>query len=342
MVSYSPASARVLVCVVLLFACFYLAPTAGSIAVFGHKSPDTDAIAAAIAYTWELNARNLSATAYRLGDLNPETEYVLKTLKVQLPPLLPPLLPGQRVAIVDTNNPAELPSDIGVASIHSIVDHHKLSGLTNVEPLEVDIRPMCSTGSILFARAKARGLLPPQPVAALMLSSILSDSLGFRSPTTTSTDKEYASELAILAGLEADAHADAMLAAKAQIGHLTPHQLLMLDSKVFQLGRQNIRVSVLELTKPAPALQQREALVAASQLVVSSGDVDELLLFVIDILKEEAVFIATSAEAGRLVERAWGVKLGPQRTVTLPGVLSRKKQIIPALSRAIEDDSTDL
>jgi len=83
------------------------------------------------------------------------------------------------VAIVDTNNPAELPDGIDKASIHLIVDHHKLSGLANAEPLEIDMRPLCSAGSILYARAKALGLTPPKHIAGLMLSGLLSDSLEF-------------------------------------------------------------------------------------------------------------------------------------------------------------------
>ena len=320
----------------LLACCLLLASCTeqNELAVFGHKSPDTDAIAAAIVYAWELNARNITAAPFRLGELNPETAYVLKVLGVETPPLLPALQPGQRVAIVDTNNPAELPDNIVHARIHSIVDHHKLSGLSNAEPLEVDIRPLCSTGSILYARSKARNLEPPRLIAGLMLSSILSDSLEFRSPTTTGTDREYAAELAELAHIDLHAHAEAMLEAKAQISHLTPRELLFLDSKVFDLGGRVTRVSVLELTKPDAALRQQHALVATSQGLVAEGGLDELMIFVIDILNEQATFISTSARAGKLVERAWGVKLGPNGTVVLPGVLSRKKQIIPLLTKA--------
>ena len=99
------------------------------------------------------------------------------------------------VAIVDTNNPAELPEGVEKVSIHSIIDHHKLSGLTTSAPLEMDVRSLCSTGSILYSRAKAAGRTPPPAIAGLLLSCILSDSLDFRSPTTTPLDRELAEEL---------------------------------------------------------------------------------------------------------------------------------------------------
>ena len=80
--------------------------------VFGHKIPDTDAICAAIAYSWELECRGMEAQPFRLGELNPETEYVLRALNIDTPPLLESVSPDDTVAIVDTNNPAELPDDV--------------------------------------------------------------------------------------------------------------------------------------------------------------------------------------------------------------------------------------
>ena len=308
--------------------------SAAPICVFGHKAPDTDAICAAMAYAWELEANGLPAKAYRLGELNPETRYVLEALGLEQPPLLGDLAPDTPVAIVDTNNPAELPDGVEAADIHSIVDHHKLSGLKTPKPIETDIRPLCSAGSILYARAKAAGRTPPRDVAALMLSCILSDSLEFRSPTTTPIDREYAAELAAIAGLDVHAHAEAMLNAKADIGHLSAEQLVMMDSKVFTIGGRKLRVSVLETTKPAVPLGVKAELQAAMRAAAAEQGLDDCLLFVVDILREEAVFLSSSESAARTVETAWQCTVGADGTVTLPNVLSRKKQIIPVLERA--------
>jgi len=286
-----------------------------------------------MAYAWELNARNISATAYRLGDLNPETAYVLEVLGLEQPPLLQERVEGTPVAIVDTNNPAELPEGIERASIHSIVDHHKLSGLKNTEPLEIDMRPLCSAGSILYARAKAAGLTPPKHIAGLMLSGLLSDSLEFRSPTTTELDKVLAVELGQLSGLNVHDHAEAMLEAKAQIDHLSPAELIVMDSKVFTMSGKKIRVSVLETTSPAGPLKMQKELVEAQQKRIVEEELDDMILFVVDIIKEAAVFISATPSASKLVEKAWAVRV-EAGTVVLPGVLSRKKQMIPALEKA--------
>uniref|UniRef100_A0A7S4HGP8 inorganic diphosphatase n=1 Tax=Prymnesium polylepis TaxID=72548 RepID=A0A7S4HGP8_9EUKA len=310
------------------------AASVNSVAVFGHKIPDTDAICAAVVYAWELESRGIPATAYRLGELNPETEYVLRTLDVKLPALLEEVGSGDTVAIVDTNNPAELLDGVEKADVHSIVDHHKLCGLKTSKPLAMDIRPLCSTGSILYARAKAAGRKVPKKIAALMLSCILSDSLEFRSPTTTEADKQYAAELAKIARIDMHAHAEAMLDAKAEVGHLSPAELVMMDSKVFEIGGKKLRVSVIETTKPGKVLQQEKALQEAMGTLRAEQKLDDVLLFVVDILHERAVFVSSSASASATVERAWAVSVGADGTATLPGVLSRKKQIVPALESA--------
>jgi len=308
---------------------------ASQLSVFGHIVPDTDTICAAIVYSWELNARGIPATPYRLGELNPETKYVLESIGAEIPALLEGKLePKTPVAIVDTNNPLELPEGIDKASIHSIVDHHKMAGFMNAEPLEVDMRPLCSAGSILYARAKAAGLTPPKEIAGCMLSCILSDSLEFRSPTTTEIDKVYAKELGVLAGLDVHGHATKMLEAKAQIDHLTPAELIMMDTKVFALGGKKMRVSVLETTAPAMPLKKKADLVIAMQAKAKEENLDEVLLFVVDIINEAATFVSSSPSASKLIEKAFNAKVGADGTVVLPGVLSRKKQIIPKLETA--------
>lgn len=310
---------------------------AQQLSVFGHKAPDTDAITSALVYAWELNERKIPATPFRLGELNPETEYVLKTLGVEAPPLLGKLQEKAQVAIVDTNNPEELPEGIEKAVIHSIVDHHKLTkGLSSAGPLEIDMRPICSATSILYSRAKAAGLTIPKHIAGLMLSGLLSDSLGFRSPTTTDIDRKHAEELGALAGLDPKAHVDAMLEAKAAIGHLSPAELVTMDSKVFTIGSKKVRVSVLETTKPSVPMAKMSELKEAMKLKQSEEKLDDVLLFVVDILNEASSVITYSESGASLIEKAWKVKASSDGTYFLPGVLSRKKQMIPVLQKTAE------
>jgi len=253
-----------------------------------------------------------------------------------MPPLLEEdLTEDTRVAIVDTNNPAELPRNVQRTCIHSVIDHHKLAGLTSSSPVEIDIRPLCSAGSIVFARLKARGTVPDPTVAGLLLSCILSDSLKFRSPTTTESDIGYARELAVLSGLDIDTHADAMLAAKSDVGDLTAHRLVMYDSKVYDIGCHTVRVSVMETTSASAVLQRvTEIQGAMRQLALTQDDIDHVIFFIIDILGKSATFIGASDIMAALVASAFDVVVDSKLMAVLPGVLSRKKQIMPALERA--------
>lgn len=168
---------------------------ASTVKVFGHKVPDTDTVCSAMVREWDLAQQGIPAQAYRLGELNKETAFVLQSLGLEQPPLLEEGLTEECVvSIVDTNNPAELPENVESAQIHSIIDHHKMAGLTTAEPLEIDMRPLCSASSILYARMKTAGVTPTKEMAGLMLSCIISDSLEFRSPTTTDIDRVYVEE----------------------------------------------------------------------------------------------------------------------------------------------------
>jgi len=312
-----------------------LSTQAKTIKVFGHKTPDTDTVCSAMVREWDLTQQGIPAQAYRLGELNKETAYVLESLGLEQPPLLEEdLTENCVVAIVDTNNPAELPDNVEKTQIHSIIDHHKMAGLTTAEPLEIDMRVLCSAGSILYARMKTANVTPTKEMSGLMLSCILSDSLEFRSPTTTDTDREYAEELVALSGLDMSSHATAMFTAKADISDLTAAEVVLSDSKVFNVQGRKLRVSVHETTSAQEALKKTADFQAAMVEIKADEGLDDVLFFVVDILQEEATFVGASEEAGQLVAKAFDVTVTPELTALLPGVLSRKKQIMPCLERA--------
>uniref|UniRef100_A0A7S4VTB1 DHHA2 domain-containing protein n=1 Tax=Alexandrium monilatum TaxID=311494 RepID=A0A7S4VTB1_9DINO len=208
------------------------------------------------------------------------------------------------------------------------------------------MRSLCSATSILYSRATAAGLKITKvtktiaglmlPIAGLMLAGILSDSLGFRSPTTTEIDKHHAEELAKLAGLNMSAFADGMLNAKAKVDHLTPMELLKMDSKIYTIGGKKLRVSVLETTQPTSVLSKKASLVHTMKELVEDEKLDEVLFFIVDILQEAALFLSGSRTASAMVEKAWHIRVDEDTGLAiLPGVLSRKKQIIPALEAVV-------
>ncbi len=203
--------------------------------VFGHISPDTDATTAAIVYAWYLNEHTAhDATPYVLGELNSETSFVLQRFGFAVPELLPELTAGESVVVVDTNNPQELPANINEMNIVALIDHHKLvGGLTTETPTDIVIKPVACTATIMHDLFTANGITLPENIAGLMLSAILSDTLGFRSPTTTPHDKDIAEKLAATLNIDITSYADEMFAAKSDISSFSDSGLIKLDSKKY-------------------------------------------------------------------------------------------------------------
>lgn len=303
------------------------------IKVFGHISPDTDATVSAILWAWYLKAHTTSeATPYVLGTLNKETSFVLQRWNTAEPELLEKLESGDKVTIVDTNNPQELPSNLADAEIIQIIDHHMLAGgISTRKPLDITIKPVASTATVIHDLFGTHVETMPADMKGLMLSAIISDTLAFRSPTTTPHDKAIAEKLAESLSVDIQAYAHEMFAAKSDVSDFTDVGLLHIDSKKSALGDKNIRISVVETTTPETILARQAGIVESIQKLISEEkDVDEVLFFIIDILKEEATVLTYNKLVQDIVSASFEVKANGD-TYVLPGVVSRKKQIIPAL-----------
>ena len=303
------------------------------IKVFGHLSPDTDATGSAIIWAWYINTHTTEdATPYVLGPLNSETQFVLHHWNVQSPALLEKISAEDEVVIVDTNNPQELFLNINEATIRSIIDHHKLvGGIETAVPVDITMRPLASTASVMYDLLGEHVATLPKDIAGIMLSCILSDTLEFRSPTTTPHDKDIAEKLATQLGITINDYASAMFEAKSDISSFTDSGLVKLDSKKFDVGDKNFRVSVIETTSPETVLARKTGIIAAiKELLTEETDVDDVLFFIVDILKEEATVLTYSDLAKQIITTSFGVTVEGE-TEVLKGVVSRKKQILPAL-----------
>ncbi len=303
------------------------------IKVFGHLSPDTDATGSAIIWAWYLNTHTTEdATPYVLGPLNSETQFVLNHWGIQAPALLESIVTEDEVVIVDTNNPQELFENINEVNIKSIIDHHKLvGGIETAVPIEITMRGLASTASVMHDLLGEHVATLPKEIAGIMLSCILSDTLEFRSPTTTPHDKDIAEKLAAQLGITISDYASLMFEAKSDISSFTDSGLVKLDSKKFDVGDKNFRVSVIETTSPQTVLARKEGIITAiKELVAEESDVDDVLFFIVDILKEEATVLTYSDLTKQIIAKSFGVAVEGEEEV-LPGIVSRKKQILPAL-----------
>lgn len=300
--------------------------------VFGHKSPDTDSTGSPIIWAWYLSdIKGTPAKAVLLGEPNTEAAFVLKHWELEKPEIIADVAAGTKVVIVDTNNPAELPASINETSIEGIIDHHMLvGGLKTRAPIEITIRPLACTATIMYDLIGEDMARAPRAIKGAMLSCILSDTLEFRSPTTTVHDRAVAEKLAEDLGVDIGRLATAMFEAKSDVSAFSDAELLRMDSKEYSLAGKELRVSVLETTAPKIVLDRKDSLMAAMSDVAEADGADQVLLFVVDILREEATLLVPNDLVKQLAEASFGVTVSGD-TVVLPGVMSRKKQIIPAL-----------
>ena len=273
--------------------------------VFGHKSPDTDSTGSPIIWAWYLNEiQGIPAQAKLLGEPNNEALFMLEHWQLEKPKIISEIAPAAPVIIVDTNNPAELPDAINQADIRAVIDHHKLvGGLETKAPIDITIRPLACTATIMYDLMGADAAKMPRAVKGAMLSCILSDTLAFRSPTTTDHDRALAEALAKELSVKLSDYAGQMFAAKSDVSAFSDAELLRMDSKSFPVGDQTFRVSVLETTAPHVVLARKAALMEAMGRVAQEDNVDQVLLFVVDILAEEATLLVPNEAVKSVAEK---------------------------------------
>jgi len=299
--------------------------------VFGHKSPDTDSTGSAIVWAWYLSQTGTPAEPRVLGEPNTEAVFMLTHWDLPKPALLIDVSAADTVVIVDTNNPAELPPSINDANITSIIDHHMLAGgLKTRTPIDITIRPVASTATILHDLIGAHAAHAPRGIKGAMLTCILSDTMAFRSPTTTPHDRAVAESLAADLGIDIPAFAARMFAAKSDVARFSDADLLRMDSKEYSIDGHELRISVLETTAPQMLLDRKASLMAAMPAIAAADGAEQVLLFIIDILNEEATLLIPNDSVKAVAEASFGCTVTGD-TLVLPGILSRKKQIIPAL-----------
>ena len=303
-----------------------------TIQVFGHKSPDTDSTGSPIVWAWYLNEiKGVAAEPKLLGEPNTEAAFMLERWGLEKPAIIEDVAADAPVVIVDTNNPAELPASINAADIRAIIDHHKLvGGLETKGPIDITVRPLACTATIMHDLMGDDAAKMPEAVKGAALTCILSDTLEFRSPTTTDHDKAVAEKLAADLGLDIASYAADMFAAKSDVSSFSDAELIRMDSKEYEVDGTKFRVSVLETTAPGVVLDRKVSIMDSMTAVASEDGVDQVLLFVVDILNEEATLMVPNDLVKTVAKKSFDADAEGD-TVVLPGIMSRKKQIIPNL-----------
>jgi len=300
--------------------------------VVGHKIPDSDSICGALAIAYLKNQIGEDAIPTRLGDVTPETQYILDRFGFEAPELKLSYA-GEEVYIVDHTEKTQAPDDIDLATVVGVVDHHKLGDLTTSTPLECWIRPVGCSNTIVKMMYDFYQVPIPKEYAGIMMCAILSDTVIFKSPTCTTADIKCVEALAEIAGIEDyKAVGMEMFKVKSAVQGTPVRELVMRDFKDFDMHGNLVGIGQLEVIDLSVFDEIKADLAADIIKLKEEGQRHSVMLLLTDIMKEGSLMLIASDEPS-LIAGAYDVTVEHDE-VWLDGVLSRKKQVVPPLQDA--------
>ena len=305
-----------------------------SILVFGHKNPDTDTICSAIAYAELKGKLGKDVKAVRLGEVNEETKFVLDYFKVEKPELIESVS-GKEIMLVDHNERTQTADGFEEAKVLELVDHHRISNFNVDEPLYVRMEPVGCTATIILKLFKENNFLPSPTTAGLMLSAIVSDTLLFKSPTCTECDVKAGKELAEIAGVNVEEYGLEMLKAGTALGGKSEAELINMDMKIFEVDGSKIGVAQVNTVNEAELLERKEKLLVEINNIIKKEGLKFFIFAITNILSNDSTGIV-AGDGNAVIEKAFNEKID-NNLIALKGVVSRKKQIIPPLTKAIQE-----
>jgi manganese-dependent inorganic pyrophosphatase len=300
--------------------------------VVGHKNPDTDSVAAAISVADLMNkSQSMGAIAAAQGPLNPESAFVLEKFGVAAPEIVTDAT-DKKIILVDHSDLAQSLENLSKGELIGIYDHHKLGDVTTSNPLDILVKAVgcsCTVVKMMYDCAKVE---ISKPMAGIMMCAILSDTVMFKSPTCTPADKEAVEALAKIAGVsDYMALGVEMFKVKSAVGGTPAKDLVFRDYKDFDMGGKKIGIGQLEVVDLSILEPVKADLLAECKKVKAEGR-HSVFLLLTDIMKEGSEMLIVSDDPS-YVTKAFGVEVKGD-SVWLDGVLSRKKQVVPPFEKA--------
>lgn len=301
--------------------------------IVGHKSPDLDSVIGAIAVAY-INNKTTNSQDFMAcvnGEMNLETKYILEQNKLASPQLLTDV-EGKEVILVDHNAKEESPANIEKAKIIDVIDHHKIN-FASAEPMNFTARAIGSTCSILYAIVRRQNIEIPDNILKAMFAAILVDTVILRSPTTTPEDKNIVEEISAKLKLNYQEYGMEIFKVRSDMSSKSPAEIIHNDFKDFNFGGHKIGLGQIETVD----LLEFDNLIAELKVELSqeksAGGYHTVILFITDILKEGSKFLVFSDQPD-IFEHAFNVKLENSECY-IAGVMSRKKQVVPPLEKAM-------
>lgn len=304
--------------------------------VVWHRVPDTDAITSAIVYSHYLNQIGHQSIPLALWEANKETLFVLSQAWTTLPDINNELVEWSTIALVDHNESAQSIPNIKNYILHSVIDHHKIGDLETGYPLILRFEPVASTNSILYKMYKEANITIDKRIATLMLGGILSDTLHFRSPTTTDFDRLIVPILADIAQInDIEWFAMQMFAAKSDLGDISTYTLIKdIDAKDFTFSGRRSLISCIETTNPNYCLSRKSDIIDTIAKIKQEEWYEFVLFCIVDIINEKNTTIVQSDVEEKILKDVFDADT-VDGLADLGNRISRKKTIVPPLEEKL-------
>ena len=304
--------------------------------IFGHQNPDTDAIGTAIAYSYLQNKLGYNTEPVALGEANDETAFALNKFGFEAPRVIKTAANEvDKVMLVDHNEPQQSVSDIDKVTVTHVVDHHRIMNFNTTSPLFYLDEPVGCTSTIMYDLYRYNDVEIPKNIAGIMLSAIISDTLLLKSPTTTDKDKKAVEALAEIAGVDYQSYGLEELKAGTNIADKSEEELIDLDAKSFELNGQTARVAQINVVDLPEAMERKDSFLKAMEDVSEAENYDLFMLLITNVLDSDSKALVVGNDNTKAAfEKAFGKVVDSE--IDLPGVVSRKKQVVPQLTEAFE------
>lgn len=300
------------------------------IKVVWHKIPDTDCTLSAIIMADFLTKKWYKATPYIQWELNKETSFVLEKLWIKKPEIKTSFPSWTNICLVDHNEKYQTLDNLEELNVEYVIDHHKID-FSCPNPLYMRFEPICSTCSITYKMYKEAWFEIDEKIANLMLTWIISDSLMFRSATTTKEDVKIAEELKKISNIEdIEKYAMEMFNAKSDLWDIAIEDLIKYDYKEFETNWKKIGIWTLETTNPNYALWRKEEILEWMKNIKEKDNLEFIMLSIVDIINEKNTTIILD-EDKEVIEKVFSIKV-ENNIADLKNRLSRKKQVMPFIT----------
>jgi manganese-dependent inorganic pyrophosphatase len=307
--------------------------------ILGHTGPDLDSVVSAYSYAEFLKKSNRYEESeiipLRSDEANKETEFVFNKYKLTIPKSIDQINiePTDAFILVDHNEKSQRSEKVPEEQVIEIVDHHKLN-ISFTTPVRVDTKPVGSTSTIIYEYFKMYGIKPEENTLALLLSAILSDTVGLKGPTTTGMDSTYAHEISKELNIDIDELTFEIFKAKSDLTGLTPENIVNKDYKVFDFDGTKVFIGQVETVEPDKVLESKEDLIKALESTKVTHGSSIAFLFVTDILKLNSQAIYSTEEEKSILEKAF-TAVGDRGVADVGPKISRKKDIAPAIEAVV-------